>query len=128
MGCDIHCVLEMRFKDKWIGLNSDIGYTPTYLAGRRFYFFFIQLASVRGTSTWSEKPLPVPDDISDLSMYYIESFGTDGHNHGCVSLENFVRIYNSCAEHVTSVFDLFQIDIDEEKSIDDYRVVFFFDN
>lgn len=113
MGCDIHWVLEQKHGDKWIGIRSNG--TPSsstsqelynWLSGEstdvnpykhesefwdgRSYSFFAKLAGVRGEGP---DPNGVPDDASDMSVAFIERWGSDGHSHGHLPAIDFVTRY-----------------------------------
>lgn len=116
MGCDIHMVLEIKDKtyDKWIGLHnypyfepdafmmyiSDSDGVPNDLAAvrgmnfiirSRDYRMFAELAGVRGHSYLGNKPNGVPKDASDLSLREIANWGSDGHSHSHLSLDDFIK-------------------------------------
>lgn len=158
MGCDIHIVIERRWEGRWVGIRTDQGYyidgleaenpsIRTYVfpaVGQRNYDFFARLAGVRG-----EGPVPngFPRDASDLSRLLRAEWGSDGHSHSWLPLQDFALRW--CAgnrEFVATMakqrmegdkglyyrlLDRASIgtyDAYSEDDIDDYRVVFWFDN
>lgn len=153
MGCDIHLVLERRHRDKWIAVDTFTGHhrarwalkkgeynwSPP-LASDRNYDRFAKLAGVRGDGP---EPRGVPPDASETTQYMVERWGEDGHSHSWLPLAEAVKIWaetefgdseptDSMGKHnrqyPTSYF--FGVDIPEGsgESIDDYRLVFWFDN
>lgn len=99
MGCDIHIIVERKFRDRWVGIHA-CGYVnhvshslypheTSLLEGPnkwsahwrcegRDYDLFGHLAGVRGSGP---EPNGIPDDVSDLAQMVIESWGDDGHSH-----------------------------------------------
>lgn len=153
MGTDIHVVVERRWRGKWIGVSTDRGipsggvddYVTSIfpMIGRRNYAFFGRLAGVR-----CEGPDPngLPHDVSDLALM----IGADqdwGHSHGWLPLKDFAFCW--CAadtdllQRITAerlngedktLRKLFYVtsvgacDDAESYTVDDFRVVFWFDN
>jgi hypothetical protein len=82
--------------------------------------------------------------LSELSLYHIVKWGTDGHSHSFLSMKEFCEVFVEVdakqKDQGFSIFKrdwdrehpayaLFEIEIDEaDERIDDYRVVFWFDN
>lgn len=154
MGCDIHIVVERRVGGKWIGVNpmpsittrkikkDDLGFAMP-LATDRNYDRFARLASVRGEG---EKPRGLPPDISDLTRLEVAGWGGDGHSHSWLSLKDAARIWLETEWLRDKTFDPDSYEakypeahyfgceaVDAGGSerygkIDDYRVVFWFDN
>lgn len=136
MGCDIHGIVEIKIGDKWVGIKE-------LKANGRNYERFAQLASVRGDS--SRKPQGIPLDASDMSMYYIEQWGEDGHSHSYMPLTEAAEIFKYTdkpfiEDHVDKGFRVkfpfesyFGITTQEDEgcsypSVYRLRLVFWFDN
>jgi len=138
MGCDIHLVLERKYNDVWIGVDTFNSHTSAIdhnfsfpVAKVRNYDRFAALASVRG-----EGPLPkgIPDDISQTSKYLIDYWGKDGHSHSWLPLKEAVDIFiktdhekpkkDSFGEEYPSYHYFFV----EKEDIDNHRLIFWFDN
>ena len=150
MGCDIHYVIE-RKNDKhgWIGicstdytLTTDYGqlnkYEPLSYKSRNYRFFGL-LAGVR--SEEGPEPLGLPEDMSALTAACTENWDCDGHSHSYCSLKDFVTArVNADLEINERVANKLQnIDLakealkkllwtDDDTDIDNYRVVYWFDN
>tara|TARA_Y100000361_G_C11148802_1_gene339749 strand:+ start:440 stop:883 length:444 start_codon:yes stop_codon:yes gene_type:complete len=84
MGCDIHGIVEIKIGDKWVGIKE-------LKSDNQNYERFAQLASVRGHS--DRTPNGIPPDASDMSMYYIEHWGEDGHSHSYMSLRDACLVF-----------------------------------
>lgn len=129
MGCDIHYILEKKFKGGYLGVTSDLSYNSDARANNRDYDFFAEIAGVRGESSINKNRAFLPSDMSDLSLYYImDVYSTDGHSHSYMPLSEFIDIFNRVNETCHSAYHLFKYELREEESLDDYRVIFFFDN
>ena len=141
MGCDIHFVVERQYYHIWLGIAStDFGYSP--MTKSRNYCFFAELASVRGESSKGRKPLGLPESPSLLTRMSFERWGADAHSVSNMSLAEFMQSYidardihgiNPVEDAVRKYPDykLMDIDIDDgfgRGIIDEYRVVFWFDN
>jgi len=140
---------------RWVGvhnfpaLNSIAVRMPegtTYLwwnVQDRSYEFFAQLAGVRGDGP--RVPKGVPPDVSDLARMEIDSWSGDGHNHSYLPLREFAQAYldvnlEANAKVVTQRMDggswaldsfaaaLVGADYGKPEDLDDFRVVFWFDN
>jgi len=150
MGCDIHWVIECRAGGKWVGYMHDnyellpkrsplieAGIPSIYELSDRNYQFFAKLAGVRG-----DGPIPngLPNDISKLTRALANNWDNDGHSHSYLPLYEFVMRY------IVSHEDLIPMATDlrlrgedpvrywlEERvwvpnNLDNFRVVFWFDN
>lgn len=140
MGCDIHFIIEQKVNDKWVGvLSTDaLVYRNRPLGSVRNYEFFTKLASVRKEDNNKEvtpQPKGVPDDISDLSKMVIKSLEGDGHSHSWATAKEFCDAFTSSyldkeeefsPEKVLGIYT--EEDGDIHPSLDNLRVVFFFDN
>lgn len=108
MGCDIHIVVEYKYKGKWIGMHAcestdetshslyptgDTGETyddmpkkwsAFWRAESRNYELFTKLSGVRGDD--GPEPNGLPADISDLGQMIVDQWGEDGHSHSHYTL------------------------------------------
>lgn len=151
MGCDIHLVLEKRHGEKWVGIDTFNGHHrpkwalkdgETYdysspVTRSRNYVRFAALAGVRGAGPEAKG---VPHDASDLTKLTVEDWGSDGHSHSWLPLKEAAHIFlqtgfrpdeevdDFTKEYPESYF--FNVDASEgsRNNIDDFRVVFWFDN
>lgn len=186
MGCDIHMVVERRWKgadgeEKWVGLHAmpwatiEVygeaswrtweGDTPTdhkrenvfasghvhWLPRQRNYELFYALAQVRGynDSEEGEEPRGVPHDASDLALMEIEGWGADGHSHSHMLFSEAMPIFlryvfegvkkklatgKSNDELCLEITEYFGVEVREgygdenDETLDDYRLIFWFDN
>ena len=133
MGCDIHWVLEVKDKDKWVGLmHSSYNRFP---AGDRWYAFFTELGlEHRGESDTAYKLHGYPEDMSDLTKY-VKDTGCWDHSESHLSLEEFTAAYKRahekypCSTSEEKLKELFGDSFEFLKSDSArYRVVFAFDN
>lgn len=149
MGCDIHGVVEKKHNGEWVGIHN---FRPVHSAGKetsytwwavmdRHYEFFAALAGVRGDGPDS---LGVPDDASALTLMLTE--GEYDHSYSYLNISEFLIRYinvqskEAQMEMAKLMFDrgvrwvtyytynLLGIDVSDDESLDDYRVVFWFDN
>jgi hypothetical protein len=88
MGCDIHMILERKWRDKWVGIHE-----VDSAARERNYDLFGRLAGVRRGDEDSPDPRGVPDDASDLSKMEIEGWGHGAHSHSWATLDEFLTAY-----------------------------------
>jgi len=155
MGCDIHIVVERKWGGKWVGVRTDKGYTiggydsaecawryPD--VGRRDYPFFARLAGVRGDGP---DPLGIPGDASDLTLALTREWEGDGHSFSYLPLKEFAERW--CAEDVAFIATMIAerlkgedrayarlldrasigvFNAYDDVDVDDFRVVFWFDN
>lgn len=113
----------------------------------RHYGFFAALAGVRGDGPY---PRGLPNDLSDLARMDIDDYGADGHSHSWATLREFIMTWLKTSMpqvHDEMVADLatarlgdqaipsetlarlaFYTGISWVSELDDYRVVYFFDN
>lgn len=134
MGCDIHFVVEKKINDKWIGIFKK--WPRSGFVGERDYDFFAEIAAVRGSSETSSYPRFLPEGISDLALAEITHDGTDGHSHSWMTIKEFseakLRVspdrFKRPDEPWEELFgDPIFLNTDKDK-IEDYRIVFWFDN
>jgi hypothetical protein len=115
----------------------------SYACKRRNYEAFAKMAGVRGEGP---DPKGMPDDASDLSLMISDHWGIDGHSHSWLTLPEAVEIFLSCEEDQANLWfapdaetdvrraacylHYFGVDdIDQEYNrVEDYRIVFWFDN
>lgn len=121
MGCDIHPVLEKRWKrdngtSKWVGLhdfpyttikevrqNGEVvarNYWHSPPAQRRNYELFAKLAGVRGAGP---EPRGLPEDASDLSLMLLSDC-SDYHSHSWVMARDYVAAALSCEDDPAKLF------------------------
>lgn len=154
MGCDIHIVVERKWEGWWVGLRTDQGFirggyngeeadwiSPN--VGQRDYAFFARLAWVRGDGP---EPLGIPSDASDLTLM-LTDMGQDGHSFSYLPLKEFAErwcagdeafIATMVAERLKGkdrayarLLDRASIgafDLYAGMNVEDFRVVFWFDN
>ena len=137
MGCDIHYVVEKKIEGEWIGIMRK--YPISGFAGDRDYAFFAEIAGVRGVSDTTVYPRFIPHGISKLALHEITREGPDGHSHSWMSIKEFsesaLRVnpdrfqdpYDSAHPWEALFGGPIFLDTDEDK-IEDYRIVFWFDN
>lgn len=132
MGCDIHLVLERRRRGVWIGLDTfQRAWTSTDWHGAtraRNYRRFAALAGVRGDGPG---PRGLPQDLSDLARMEIDDWAGEGHTHSWLPLREAAAVWLA-TEHLPSDYAsnhpewfFFRA---ESEDIEEYRVVFWFDN
>ena len=105
MGCDIHMVLERKYRKDgpWVGVHC-FSYTPTiqgikgslyysYVVRNRQYDLFTELAGVRGDSPTAMEPRGLPADMSELARAETDSCGDDGHTHTHMSVEEYATAF-----------------------------------
>lgn len=108
------------------------------LARDRNYELFTKLANVRADNDEGPKPKGVPDDASDLTRLHLEHWGNDAHSKTYYSLREALEIFmpfylpqELLEPHPSWIgCQLFGIDLDgdDETELDQYRVIFWFDN
>lgn len=127
MGCDIHGWVEEKVRGKWIATNEFREH-----ARERNYLRFAALAAVRG-----EGPAPrgLPSDVSDTAGYDSECWDSDGHSHSWLTLKEAIPIFLEVRYKEGETRSEFALkypashffDI-EDDNLDNYRIVFWFDN
>jgi hypothetical protein len=157
MGCDIHMVVEKRWpngieEDRWVGLHAcpwavlEVydgaefrSGNACWLARSRNYRLFAALAGVRGEGP---APLGMPDDASDLAQMQAEAWAGDGHSHSWMMMSEALPLFmthqfDSARKRLegqdldttrSDALMYFGISMDEVETLDDYRLVFWFDN
>lgn len=87
MGCDIHPHLEIKLSGKWEYFSP--------LDMWRSYTTFAKMANVRN---WKEGPTPIslprglPNDISFMTKFHSDHYGTDGHSHSWLGLNEMIEL------------------------------------
>ena len=132
MGADIHTMLEKEINGEWVLVHVPHWNAP---AERRNYDRFAKLAGVRGDGP---APKGAPSDISKGTQYRLNKWGCDAHS---VSYDTLIRFLDVCKEterdstwdyssYKTSDFCAHYLGIgfDKDECVDDFRVVYWFDN
>jgi hypothetical protein len=118
MGCDIHGWTEKRVGDKWVA------YRPIKDRDRD-YRLFAALAGVRGDGP---DPRGLPPDVSDTAKLDADEWSADGHSHSWLPLPEAFELFKRFAEKEHySPFTAFDLD-EEPDELEEYRLVFWFDN
>jgi hypothetical protein len=137
MGCDIHYVVEKKIDAEWVGIFKK--WPRSGFAGERDYEFFTEIAAVRGRSDTAKYPQFLPKGISRLALHEIIHDGTDGHSHSWMPIKEFSEIaLRVNPDKFPTPYDKEQpweklfgepifLNTDDDK-IEDYRIVFWFDN
>ncbi|KAH2387622.1 hypothetical protein KXW64_008468 [Aspergillus fumigatus] len=142
--------------EKWVGLH-DFEMFPSFKFDKetnrvkrdgwaerpafdgRNYSRFAALAGVRGEGPDAKG---YPNDASDMAKYLSERYGEDGHSHSWCSLREALEIslkteFDSARVFLDPEDDRAKAPIayffgmefyDDEDNMDNYRVLFFFDN
>lgn len=121
-------------------LTRPKNYWAFWAVRRRNYALFARLAGVRGDGPEAKG---MPNDASELARMEADYWGVDGHSHSYCSVMEFVASYIGASDddtklqHITSRMmddgttveklaqSLFAV---ESNDLDNYRVVFWFDN
>ncbi len=154
MGCDIHVVLEKKWNDKWVGLKEYGAvcgsiFNPESREWSKGYIFFktttrnydrfAKLAGVRGEGP---DPKGLPADASDLSLMLYGGDNIGLHSHSWHSLREAAQIFLASEGDPAELFLLdkpdprrddpfghyFDVELYDDESPDDYRIVYCFDN
>ena len=126
MGCDIHMIVEKRTDNGWFGI-----FTPTWKAGKaceRSYVAFARLAGVRGAGP---EPRGIPEDVSQLSQFWIDDWDTDGHHHSWIALDEAVALFKEIKtdEKFLDDYSLFGVETETLGGHpSDYRLIYWIDN
>ncbi len=86
MGCDIHLHQEVKINGKWQHYGTpDIG---------RNYRLFALLADVRNDSgiVPISTPRGLPEDITELTKFIRDDYGTDGHSDSYIDAEEIASL------------------------------------
>lgn len=140
MGCDIHIVLERKVGDGgWVGIHNfpywqqrdRTGRSTAWpLATERNYRRFAALAGVRGDGP---EPRGVPEDVSVLAQMEIDRYGSDGHSHSWMSVEEAAPIFLQTewvgpSDDWASKYPVCYFFGVEPEDAKNHRLVFWFDN
>ncbi len=136
MGCDCHAHFEVKIGNKWEHYSvPNIG---------RYYKVFEKMAGVRGdVNNAIAPPKGLPDDISIITKIDANYWKGDAHTHSWLSSKEFNKLYKF---HKLLIVDSWEIDKQYgylfsndfgsfkpgaegyPKKIQDFRLVFWFDN
>lgn len=140
MGCDIHLHVEVKLNGKWEHLNAP------YIG--RDYQLFGRMAGVRDDEQPHIEPRGLPQELSVITTYDVNHWAGDGHSHSWLNAKEAGEIQKWYEEKYSQRFHppLFgyvfgnlvdsyvknEDDEDDEedtpKSLEDVRIVFWFDN
>lgn len=141
MGVDIHVFLQVRLKTQtgslaWFDLG-ECSYTNNDFLTRN-YKFFAEIASIKGKSTRGLKPNGIPEDAGFMIQTIVERLKIDsgdddqgGFGLSCMPLKQFLRVYTDddaglLTDHALKCHISTHYAFDNE-SIDNFRVIFYFD-
>lgn len=142
MGCDIHAHTEVKINGVWHHLgNPNIN---------RSYDLFARMAGVRndGSIEPIAKPRGLPEDATFISKFDSDRMGSDGHSHSWLSGEELGELvkwydakkkewepdkwfsfeYHGLGYCFGNGWDVKQYPDDYPASVEDARIVFWFDN
>ncbi len=138
MGCDVHAAFEVKINNKWEHYSI-----PNI---NRNYALFEKMAGVRGdVSNAISPPKGLPDDISIVTKIDADWWNGDGHSHSWLSSSEYKEMYAFYKELIGpnwwqsdyertnylfgNGFDDFAPGSEEyPKELQDFRLVFWFDN
>jgi hypothetical protein len=143
MGCDIHAHTEVKINGVWHHYST--------LHIRASYALFSRMANVRndmpgrGHIDPISEPRGLPEDISFITKFDNDLWGTDGHSNSWLSgaemegLEAWWQAQSWAKSSATFVYDTFgylfgngwyvsEYPDDHPEGVEDARVVFWFDN
>jgi len=139
MGCDIHAHFELKIKGEW----------KYYGEGDfdRNYLMFAKLAGVRDRHDEIDKidkPRGLPEDITEMTKIHNDVWDSDGHSHSWVSSveysevikylkdeakkENYRPRFDNVWLFGNSFYDFHEGREDFPEFVEDFRMVFWFDN
>lgn len=128
------------------GKSEFVAGRPHWLPCSRNYELFAEIAGVRGDGP---EPRGMPGDASDLARMEVRRWGDDGHSHTWLLMSEAVRPFGVAmlgeqgwaklvADKVSGepdwdttgkVLDRFGIGLsDDDETLDDYRLIIWFDN
>jgi len=131
MGCDIHVYVEKKIDDEWVYVWSPTYYSYTVdNEERRNYRRFSELAGVRrDMKSVYREPLGLPDDASGGVIYHAKEWGPDGHSHSYMGMKEAKEVWKKTSHEPKKFYPFESLCNDEYgDDLDDYRVVFWFDN
>lgn len=134
MGCDIHGCVEIKVDNEW-------KFVSTLKYDSRNYNVFCNLAGVRcrvgnHIARQVEPDYFIPDDVSSTTQIEYDVWDTSAHSAKTLSAKKFVDIicenqevdlsYDESMEHWLGIDKLTMFT--NKNNLDDFRVVFWFDN
>lgn len=133
MGCDVHVIVEVKTESGWLGVYASDARVPSEGIPDvkwRDYELFGRLAGVRRDGP---EPKGWPEDASPLAVYILSQNEDDYHSLTWYPLAEAVDIYNAAPSAVGSKksghFAPWDFTYDaDSKDVDDFRVLFAFDN
>jgi len=139
MGCDIHAHMEIKVKGKWLHYDQ-----PRI---DRNYHLFALMAGVRNHPSYGIDPILIPkglpSDISETTLFCSDDFGEDGHSHSWLDGEDLLKTLEFAKKTHEHSFEfhndwgyLFGNGYETikkypecyPKGLEDFRLVFWFDN
>lgn len=123
MGCDIHTVIERKINGKWVAVAIEESASRD-----RNYDRFAMLAGVRGEGP---EPRGMPEDASDSAAALAADWGSDGHSHSWLPIEEACGIYLESERDPSEFllkypsYEFFGLDPEHVAA---HRLVFWFDN
>lgn len=133
MGCDIHAHIEVKIDNEWLywgGIDLSRNYT-----------LFGVMAGVRCQKDTIAEPRGLPSDISKQTKFQSDVYGSDGHSHSWLNSREFISVIeqfslDSRKDQWTNIGylmgdsykDFYKYPEDRTKGIQDFRLVFWFDN
>lgn len=135
MGCDIHAHVELKINGQWHHYDQ-----PRI---QRDYKLFARMANVRNEDgiTPISEPRGLPDDITFIVKFDSDHCGSDGHSHSYLTSEEMAELDRECqnsdsyADWVTFGYLFgghycYYFDYPDERTegVEDFRLVFWFDN
>lgn len=115
----LNTVLEEKSDKRWIVIDQPYG--------DRNYELFSKLADVRSYGEYNAiaEPQGIPDDASLYYQIKTDQWDSNGHSHSYFYLSDLLKHDFS---EISTNFSNFVESYREKEDIDNYRIVFFFDN
>lgn len=115
---NISTVLNLNLEKRWIVIGEPYD--------DRNYTLFAKLAGVRSDGDYRIcKPRGVPDDSSLFYQIKVNQWMGDGHSHSYFSISELLEHdFSNISENFTKFIEGFK----NKEDINNYRIVFFFDN
>ncbi len=135
MGCDIHLHGEVKIDGKWLHYSQ-----PRI---PRSYRLFTKMANVRSYDEEIEPiclPRGLPEDLSEMTAFEAEHWGSDGHSHSWLGSEEIQELeewLSGIHRHRFAPWDYLFSNTwggfhryrqEFPKQLEDIRFVFWFDN
>lgn len=134
MGCDVHMHVEAKIQGTWEHWCNP--HVP------RNYEMFARMAGVRGDSEPIAKPRGLPGDATTATQWDNYRWGDDGHSHSWLSSQEAADLMRWVEEHsggtefyrrwdwVAGSDFMGFVDYPDDRpgGMDDFRLVFWFDN